>query len=115
MEGPGLDPQELDAIREAMQDGSPAPTGGAGYDDVVTPLSLISDDRAAVSARPTGMKLGERWLREWVDLPLDSVQLLEQLTMLGLEVDFTLPASVPMPGLVVGSMRCHGRWRAAPG
>ena len=33
------------------------------------------------------MKISEKWLREWVNPPIDSNQLAEQLTMLGLEVD----------------------------
>ena len=33
------------------------------------------------------MKFSESWLREWVDPPIDSEQLAQQLTMAGLEVD----------------------------
>ncbi len=33
------------------------------------------------------MKFSEQWLREWVDPQIDSAELVEQLTMLGLEVD----------------------------
>ena len=35
------------------------------------------------------MKISERWLREWIDPPLSSEQLAEQLTMAGLEVEST--------------------------
>ena len=38
------------------------------------------------------MKISEAWLREFVDLPDDSAELYDQLSMLGLEVDFTEPA-----------------------
>ena len=48
------------------------------------------------------MKLSERWLREWVDPPVDTSQLVEQLTMAGLEVDSVVPAAPPFEGVVVG-------------
>ncbi|MDX1606110.1 MAG: phenylalanine--tRNA ligase subunit beta, partial [Candidatus Competibacterales bacterium] len=35
------------------------------------------------------MKISEQWLREWVDPPLDSAGIAEQLTLAGLEVDRT--------------------------
>ena len=50
------------------------------------------------------MKVSEAWLREWVDVPVSSEELLEQLTMLGLEVDFTEPAAPPFSGVVVGEV-----------
>ena len=50
------------------------------------------------------MKISEAWLREWVDPPVSSSELLEQLTMLGLEVDFTEPAAPPFSGVVVGEV-----------
>ncbi len=50
------------------------------------------------------MKLSEAWLREWVELPVSSHELLEQLTMLGLEVDFTEPAAPPFTGVVVAEV-----------
>ncbi len=50
------------------------------------------------------MKFGERWLREWVDLPLDSEGLQAQLSMLGLEVDYTEPAAPAFEGVVVGAV-----------
>ena len=39
------------------------------------------------------MKFSERWLREWVDPPVDTRALAEQLTRAGLEVDAVEPAS----------------------
>ncbi len=35
------------------------------------------------------MKFSEQWLREWVDPPVDSAALVQQLTGIGLEVDST--------------------------
>ena len=48
------------------------------------------------------MKFSERWLREWVDPPLDTQALTEQLTMAGLEVDGLAPAAGDFSGVVVG-------------
>ena len=50
------------------------------------------------------MKFSEQWLREWVDLPVDSHTLLEQLTMAGLEVDGAEPAAPMLEGVVVGKV-----------
>ena len=50
------------------------------------------------------MKFSEQWLREWVDLPVDSTTLLEQLTMAGLEVDGAEPAAPMLDGVVVGKV-----------
>lgn len=44
------------------------------------------------------MKFSERWLREWVDPPLDSIALGEQLTRAGLELESITPPP-PMPEL----------------
>ena len=33
------------------------------------------------------MKFSEQWLREWVDPAIDTDQLVEQITLAGLEVD----------------------------
>ena len=33
------------------------------------------------------MKFSEKWLREWVDPPVTTMELVKQLTMAGLEVD----------------------------
>jgi len=37
------------------------------------------------------MKFSESWLREWVNVGISSEELLEQLTLLGLEVDDSTP------------------------
>ena len=50
------------------------------------------------------MKLSERWLREWVDPPVDSATLASQLTMAGLEVDGVAPATPAFTGVVVGKV-----------
>ncbi|MDH3715832.1 MAG: phenylalanine--tRNA ligase subunit beta [Gammaproteobacteria bacterium] len=55
------------------------------------------------------MKISEAWLREWVDPPVSSEELLEQLTMLGLEVDFTEPAAPAFSGVVVGEVLTAGQ------
>lgn len=47
------------------------------------------------------MKLSERWIREWVDPPVDSAALSEQLTLLGLEVDETTSAHPGFSDVVV--------------
>ena len=48
------------------------------------------------------MKFSEQWLREWVDPPVDSDKLAEQLTMAGLEVDAVEPAAGEFGRVVVG-------------
>jgi phenylalanyl-tRNA synthetase beta chain len=48
------------------------------------------------------MRFSEKWLREWVDPPVDIDALCEQLTMAGLEVDTTGPAAPALDGVVVG-------------
>jgi len=50
------------------------------------------------------MKLSERWLREWVDPPVDTADLVMQLTMAGLEVDGTTPAAPGFSSVVVGKV-----------
>ena len=47
------------------------------------------------------MKIGESWLREWVDAPAGSRALAETLTMGGLEVAALEPAAAPLDGVVV--------------
>ncbi len=47
------------------------------------------------------MKFSESWLREWVDPDLDTGDLVEQLTMAGLEVDAADPLEIPFAGPVV--------------
>jgi phenylalanyl-tRNA synthetase beta chain len=48
------------------------------------------------------MKFSERWLREWVDPPVDTAAIVNQLTMAGLEVDGTAPAAPQFSQVVVG-------------
>lgn len=48
------------------------------------------------------MKFSEQWLREWVDPPVSTEALAEQLTMAGLEVDSVEPAAPPFDGVIVG-------------
>lgn len=48
------------------------------------------------------MKFSENWLREWVNPPVDTDTLCEQLTMAGLEVDSLKPAAPTLDGVVVG-------------
>lgn len=50
------------------------------------------------------MKFSEQWLREWVSPPVSIEQLVEQLTMAGLEVDSVEPAAPPFSGIVVGEV-----------
>ena len=48
------------------------------------------------------MRFSESWLREWVDPPVDSRTLCEQLTMAGLEVDSVETAAPAFSGVVIG-------------
>lgn len=50
------------------------------------------------------MKFSEQWLREWVDPPVTTAQLVEQLTMAGLEVDAVEPVAPVFTGVVVGQV-----------
>ncbi|HQU17323.1 MAG: phenylalanine--tRNA ligase subunit beta [Gammaproteobacteria bacterium] len=54
------------------------------------------------------MKFSERWLREWVDPPVSTETLAEQLTMAGLEVDSVRPAAPGFEGIVVGEILSAG-------
>lgn len=61
-----LDPNELEAIQDAVREAQQAverPASPTPYvsDDDVLPLALIADDRVAESARPAAMRLAERW------------------------------------------------------
>jgi len=47
------------------------------------------------------MKFSEQWLREWVDPPVDTTRLAEQLTTAGLEVDGVESAAGEFDGVVV--------------
>jgi len=51
------------------------------------------------------MRFSESWLREWVDPPVDTKTLAEQLTMAGLEVDAVEPAAPALDGVVVGRVQ----------
>ena len=48
------------------------------------------------------MKFSEQWLREWIDPPVDTRTLCEQLTTAGLEVDGVAPAGGDFKSVVVG-------------
>ena len=50
------------------------------------------------------MKFSESWLREWVNVGISSDELLEQLTLLGLEVDDYAAAAGDFSGVVVGEI-----------
>jgi len=47
------------------------------------------------------MKFSENWLREWVNPPVDTETLSDQLTFLGLEVDTVVPAQPAFTNVVV--------------
>ncbi|NND90929.1 MAG: phenylalanine--tRNA ligase subunit beta [Granulosicoccus sp.] len=47
------------------------------------------------------MKLSEKWLREWIDPPVDTAGLSAQLTAMGLEVDEVVSAAPEFAGVVV--------------
>lgn len=48
------------------------------------------------------MIFSEQWLREWVSPDLDTQQLIDELTMAGLEVDGVTPVARQFSGIVVG-------------
>lgn len=48
------------------------------------------------------MRFSEAWLREWVNPPIDTQQLADQLSMAGLEVDAVEPAAPAFNGVVIG-------------
>lgn len=48
------------------------------------------------------MRFSESWLREWVNPPLDTKALADQLSMSGLEVDAVEPAAPDFDGVVIG-------------
>lgn len=50
------------------------------------------------------MKISERWLRQWVNPPVTSTEVVAQLSMAGLEVDSAEPAAPEFSGVVVGSV-----------
>jgi len=50
------------------------------------------------------MKFSEKWLREWVDPPLDTEELAHRLTMIGHEVDALEPDGGGLDGVLVGEV-----------
>lgn len=50
------------------------------------------------------MKFSEQWLREWVDPPVSTAELVAQLTMAGLEVDSVAAVAPAFSGVVVGEV-----------
>ncbi len=50
------------------------------------------------------MQISEAWLRELVNPPVSTEELVEQLTMAGLEVDSVKPAAAEFTGVVVGEV-----------
>jgi len=50
------------------------------------------------------MKFSESWLKEWVNPSVSTDDLIEKLTMAGLEVDATEPAAGAFSGVVVGEI-----------
>ncbi|MEO6690337.1 MAG: phenylalanine--tRNA ligase subunit beta [Dokdonella sp.] len=50
------------------------------------------------------MKFSENWLRELVDIPVDSDALMHRLTMAGLEVEGVEPLGAALDGVVIGEI-----------
>ena len=50
------------------------------------------------------MKFSEKWLRQWVNPAVSSEELVEQLTLMGLEVDDVEPVAPEFSGVVVGKV-----------
>jgi len=50
------------------------------------------------------MKFSEQWLREWVNPAVSTAELVEQLTMAGLEVDSVEPVGIGLQDLLVGEV-----------
>jgi flagellar motor switch protein FliM len=61
MDKPLLDMQELEAIRSAISTGTMAAASMPDQPNAV-PIAIIVDDRAAESARPSGLKIAMRWI-----------------------------------------------------
>ena len=51
------------------------------------------------------MKLNESWLREWVNPAIGTDELVQQITMAGLEVDGVEPAAASFTGVVVAQVK----------
>jgi len=54
------------------------------------------------------MKFSEQWLREWVNPQIDTQELMDQITMAGLEVDGFEPVAGQFSGVVVGEVQSVG-------
>lgn len=50
------------------------------------------------------MKLSENWLRKWVNPPISTAELVQQLTMAGLEVDSVEPVATSFNKVVIGEV-----------
>ncbi|MEE8263464.1 MAG: phenylalanine--tRNA ligase subunit beta [Gammaproteobacteria bacterium] len=50
------------------------------------------------------MQFSEHWLREWVDPPVPTETLVEQLTMAGLEVESVRPVAAEFSGIVIADV-----------
>ena len=50
------------------------------------------------------MKISEKWLREWVNPSVSTDELVEQITMAGLEVDGTEGVAGEFTGVIVGEI-----------
>lgn len=51
------------------------------------------------------MKFSEKWLREWVNPAIGTQQLMDQITMAGLEVDGFEPVAGAFTGVIVGEVK----------
>jgi phenylalanyl-tRNA synthetase beta chain len=51
------------------------------------------------------MIFSEKWIREWVDPPVETQQLIDQLTMAGLEVDGSSPVANAFTDIVIGEVQ----------
>lgn len=50
------------------------------------------------------MKFSEIWLREWINPPINNVELIQQLTMIGFKADVSQPISNIFYGIVIGKI-----------
>ncbi len=55
------------------------------------------------------MKFSERWLREWVNPPIGTEELVKQLTLAGLEVGSAEPVAKPFSGVLVAEVQAVER------
>ncbi|MGY8845334.1 MAG: phenylalanine--tRNA ligase subunit beta, partial [Gammaproteobacteria bacterium] len=57
------------------------------------------------------MQVTEKWLREWIDVPLSISEIAEALTLAGLEIESVVPAGPCVEGLLVAeilAVKPHG-------